>query len=590
MTPSDGDHGRSRSLATEAAVVLGFSATAVAVFLPAWTDPSRVVIGGGGDPNQTIWFLTWIPWAIMHGHNPLLTTALNAPTGVNLMWNSSATVLAVLLWPITGALGVVAAYNTLVTGGTIVSAYCAYRVGRRFIGGRFASVCVGLAYGFSPFLIVQSPGHAKVLWAFMPPLLLLILHDLVVLRRRRPWVLGLALGALFGVQLLSFEEGVALAAIAACTGLVVLSVGHRDQIRTAGSRVMRAAPWAAGSFAAIAGGPLAVQFFGPNRVTGTVPGGDAYVVDLMNLLVPTKAMWLAPAVATGISERFTGNDTENGGYLGVVVIAIIAAVVIAGWRRPLVRWCAFTGAVLLLCSFGPHVHVAGSSSGRISELPLPWLVIEHVPLLGSAYPSRLFIYIDLLAAMAIGLFVDGAMFRMRSGLHRRATAAGLGIALIGVGLSFAPLEPVVTAAVTVPDYFTAPTRGAATLRADSVVLIAPFTQDGSNDEPMVWQAAADMRFRMPEGYFLGLRGKVRADGPPPSTTSRVMGKIEHGASVSSVDAAERRSMTAELARWHVETVIVGPTPNRRGLERLFREVLHAPGTATDGVTTWSLKH
>jgi len=563
-------------------VVLGLSAASVAVFLPAWMPPGRSLVGGDGDPNQSMWFLAWTPWAITHGHNPLLTSVLNAPTGVNLMWNSSALLLAILLWPVTAVFGVVTAYNTLVTLGIAVSAYCAYRVGRRLLDTHGAAICMGLAYGCCPFLIVQSPGHGKVLWAFMPPLLLLVLHDLLVVRRRRPWVLGIALGVLVAAQALVFEEGVALGMIAACAGLAVLAVSHRDRIRTAGGRVLQALPWSAAAFAIVAGGPIAVQFLGPNRVSGTVPGGNVYVADIANLVLPTPANWLAPHIATDISAKFSGNGTENGAYLGVVVIAIIAAVLVARWSRPLVRWSAFTGAILTVLSFGPQIHIAG----HVSRIPLPWRVIEAVPILGSAYPARLFIYIDLLAALVIGIFIDAAIARIREGRRRRSTTAGLVIALAGVAMTFAPREPVATTAVTVPAYFTMAEGGARALPADSVALVAPFTHDGPSDSPMVWQAAAMMRYRMPEGYFVRLDDGTREDGPPPSATSRVMVDIEDGGGVSGVTAADRRAMTEELAMWHVTTVIVGPTDHRDHLEQFFRELLHNRGSTVGGVTTW----
>jgi hypothetical protein len=36
-----------------------------------------------------MWFLRWMPFALEHGYDLLVTHHLNYPDGVNLMWNTS---------------------------------------------------------------------------------------------------------------------------------------------------------------------------------------------------------------------------------------------------------------------------------------------------------------------------------------------------------------------------------------------------------------------------------------------------------------------------------------------------------------------
>src|SRR5450759_2567905 len=55
----------------------------------AWTAPTTRWIGSCCDPEQSIWFVRWIPYVIAHGTDPLFTGQLNAPDGANLMWNTS---------------------------------------------------------------------------------------------------------------------------------------------------------------------------------------------------------------------------------------------------------------------------------------------------------------------------------------------------------------------------------------------------------------------------------------------------------------------------------------------------------------------
>jgi hypothetical protein len=63
---------------------------ALAVTLWLWRDPaSRTVAGNANDADQFAWFFRYDATAIAHLRLPaLVTTAMNAPHGVNVMWNT----------------------------------------------------------------------------------------------------------------------------------------------------------------------------------------------------------------------------------------------------------------------------------------------------------------------------------------------------------------------------------------------------------------------------------------------------------------------------------------------------------------------
>ena len=77
-----------RRQVTLAAVYYLLAALAVTVWL--WRDPAtRSVAGNPNDTDQLAWFLRYDATAVAHGHLPaLVTTAMNAPVGVNTMWNT----------------------------------------------------------------------------------------------------------------------------------------------------------------------------------------------------------------------------------------------------------------------------------------------------------------------------------------------------------------------------------------------------------------------------------------------------------------------------------------------------------------------
>jgi hypothetical protein len=58
------------------------------------------VAGNPTDADLFAWYLRYAADAVTHGHLPaLVTTAMNAPVGVNMMWNTSILLPGVLLTP-----------------------------------------------------------------------------------------------------------------------------------------------------------------------------------------------------------------------------------------------------------------------------------------------------------------------------------------------------------------------------------------------------------------------------------------------------------------------------------------------------------
>jgi hypothetical protein len=66
-----------------------------------WADPAgQMVAGNSGDINLFAWFMRDIATAVSHGRLPaLVTTGLNAPQGINLMWNTSVLLPGLVLAP-----------------------------------------------------------------------------------------------------------------------------------------------------------------------------------------------------------------------------------------------------------------------------------------------------------------------------------------------------------------------------------------------------------------------------------------------------------------------------------------------------------
>src|SRR5207302_752590 len=97
---------------------------AFAVTLWLWRDPaSRMVAGNANDADQFAWYFRYDATAVAHLHLPaLVTSAMNAPQGVNAMWNTFMLLPGVVLAPVTLVAGPQASLTILMTAGFAGSA------------------------------------------------------------------------------------------------------------------------------------------------------------------------------------------------------------------------------------------------------------------------------------------------------------------------------------------------------------------------------------------------------------------------------------------------------------------------------------
>src|SRR5260221_11278342 len=84
-----------------------------------WADPAcRTVAGNPTAPHQFARILRYAATAVRHGHLPaLVTTAMNAPVGVSMMWNTPLLLPGLLLSPVTLLFGPQVSLTLLTTVG-----------------------------------------------------------------------------------------------------------------------------------------------------------------------------------------------------------------------------------------------------------------------------------------------------------------------------------------------------------------------------------------------------------------------------------------------------------------------------------------
>jgi hypothetical protein len=609
---------------------------AALLFSSVWPSPTTLQAGAGGDPQLVLWLLRWFPFALQHGQMPLLTTHLDYPAGVNLMWNTAFIPLAALVAPLTLESGAVLASNVLLVLSLGLSAWCAFLAIRRYTNSWLAAFLGGLLYGFSPFMVAQALGHPQLTAAFTPPLMLIALDELIVRQRRRVIWLGLALGVLGAVQLLIAEEVLATEALIAALGVALLVGMYPGQLRVRAPFILRGLGVAAVAIVVLTGYPLAVQFFGPQQVHGSIWGQRLFVSDLLGFIVPTPMQGVRPPFAEAITQRFSTGIYEWDAYLGLPLIAVLVVVARRAKQNRLIQFATLMLIGVAALSMGPVIHVAGLITPvpvALVALVLPlvagpriarrWLIYPFVaawagltllPVLNQALPDRLTLYAFLFAGLLFALFIDALPARIFPpplagpvGPRERRFSAKRAFETFGEGqgggfslprvrgragvltswaavalviVSLIPRLPYPVAAVMVPTFFAS--AAADRIPEGSVALVAPYSRQW-RAEAMVWQAASGMRFRMPEGDAIVPGPSL---SPPSSALGSLLVRLEGGAAAAAPSEAMRPALMADLRHWDVRTVIVGPMDGREAVAAMFTWLLGRPAETVGGVDVW----
>jgi hypothetical protein len=225
---------------------------------------------------------------------------------------------------------------------------------------------------------------------------------------------------------------------------------------------------------------------------------------------------------------------------------------------------------------GPHLHIAG----EVTSIPMPFRAFEELPLIGNVQPRRFMLVTWLMVAVLVAVFADSVLRAGRRG--RIAGAAALTVAMV-------PLVPTFefpATGDTTPAFFTS--AAVRRLPEGSSVLVAPFARDTSTSEPMLWQAEAGMRFKMPEGYILGPDRTGRFIFlPEASELSTAMQEIQRGAPVTELSPERRRVFLSDLAARDVRAVVVGPMYARDAMVEFMTALLGSRPEPVEGVELWT---
>jgi hypothetical protein len=528
-----------------------FSALALVLWGPWVLDApgSTIVAANDIDPSAYLWFFSWWPYALLHGLNPFYTDLIFVPDGYNLAWVTSMPGPSVLLAPVTLALGPAVTWNLVSLASPALSSWTAFLLCRHVSGSFLPSLLGGYLFGFSPYMFNQLRGAPQLaLVALVPLLVLLVLRHLQgSLSDRR---FAVAVTAVLTGQILISTEVFATATV---FGSITLAAGYVlfAERREALRRTVLLLGVGVAATAVLVSPLLYYVFFGERTLPEQALA--RYPADLLSFVVP------GPLLAAG-PERLGGTVPSwatGAAYAGLPLLALVTAFAWVHRRRRAALLAVGAFLVVAIAALGGTLYVGGASTG----IPLPWTVVDDLPLLRYAIPLRFPAFAFLAAGMVVTLW-----------LTWRPSAARWALAILAV----ACLAPAVgnaawnTSLVDVP--FFADEGHERYLDEDDRVLTVPAW--GRN---MYWQVQADFSFGLAAGY---------AGAFPQSYTRYAAWRKLFGTPVVRVDATSPAELHRFLADKGVTAIVV-----ERGQSRVWRRLfggLGVPPVETEGVLLYRL--
>jgi hypothetical protein len=569
---------RRRRWLVDSGVALLFLAAAAWLGHGLWPDPAtRELALNPSDQVLIEWFLA-VDTRLLAGEHGLVTDRLNAPAGVNLLANAAAPALGLLLAPVTLTLGAPTSFAVLTIGNLAATGTGWYLLFTRTLGaGRPAAAAGGAFCGFAPAMVSHSNSHWHITAQWLVPAiawsLVRLARAAAAGRHRRVLSSGLWLAGLVVAQYFLGAEILYLTAVT----MVPLAIGYAaarpDWARRALPGFVAGLSVAVGTATILLAYPLWLQLAGP----GSVPDGPFsphyFSADL--------ASWFAfsplSLAGTGRSAELASGPAEYNAFLGWPLLLAAAGCAVWLRRHPLVPAVTVAAGAMAVLSLGPELVVDRVHTGIL----LPYAGLVGVPVVDGALPQRYALAVVPLVATLLVLALDRAR-RAPPGLARAAVPAAAGLALL-------PLLPVPLPTADRPPVpqFISGGHWQGCVDPGGVLVPVPLPTP-PEPGPMRWAAAADARFALPQGFFIGpyAAGGRASVGTAPRPTSKLLAGVARSGEVPEIGPAHRTRAARDLAYWQAGCVVLDPDqryeqPLRRTLERLL-----GPGERIAGSWVW----
>jgi hypothetical protein len=534
-----------------------------------WIDPAgRLQHGDAADVDQATWFVRYSANAVDHFHLPaLITTTMNYPHGVNMMWNTSFLLPGVLISPITILFGPQTALTTLMVMGFAGSAAAMFYVLRHWRFSVLAAALGGALYGFSPALINSGIGHYSLVLAMLPPLIVDRVLRLVT-RDGSPVRNGIWLGLFVAGQVFIAEETLVDTVIAVVIFLVVLAISRPRSIRAAIPPALIGLGTGAVVALILCARGLWVQFHGIAAHGAAATVTILYNGHLTNLgtipyvfVTPGDFVVLHTSGTAPIVLHYTQPAPEYLAYLGIPLIIVLLVAIVYFWKNVAIRAAGLTCILLEWLGMGSkpisNVKPLPDVQPYPHTLPgylLPWHFFEHLPVISGMVPDRLCILADAAAAFVLAYALDLARSGAKPFANRQNGAK------IAVGIAVVALLPLLPSPYAVQNAKPLPTGWRETyaalhLKDNSPVMLVPYPW-AATSQVLRWDANTGVPGTIIGGDFItpGAQGRqARAGRTGETKTSEYIDFLLTGQ--NSVKKPSIAQVRADMAAKHPAAVM-----------------------------------
>ena len=564
------------------------------------------------DQVSQLWWIEWANYAVSHGHNLFFTNWQNYPVGLNSEVNLSMLALGSFVSPITHLFGPVVAWDVLVRFAVFASASSMCLVLRRWVSWWPAAFIGGLLYGFSAYETLYGGQVVDLSFVALPPLLFLIVYELMFRQRWRPVRTGVLLGTLLAIQFLISTEVFASSVLLSGIGCLLYLIANWRSVLATWSYIQKAIVATVASGAVLLAYPLYVTFLGPGHINGppNPPSGLAALHgDLLGLVSPGYLQRFTSSKLNSFWLQHLSNSAMI--FVGAPFLIAVVVTVIALRRRGIVLIAGLLSASSLLLSLGSYLYVGGHDT----HIPLPFLVLAHLPLTDGFLSNRFSLYTVLFGSAILAMGIEAVYRRIavastnagRPTLWRVVAGTSLAVIIaLAVGLpvlpsrseqlslSGAPSPAVATALRRIP-------AGSTVLAypyPDSPVIPVPFTYKyESIDDVLLDQALTGMNYRLIGSYAWRPSDSGSYGTPGPSElvphavqalfSSSFYGFATAPQKVALANADMTKDLREFMRRYHVAAVVVLPLGH--SAQAIIKNVTAAigpPSAITAGATVW----
>jgi hypothetical protein len=373
---------------------------------------------GTGD---SYWFL-WDFWAFKNAifthTNPLYTSYIYYPIGVNLAFSTTSFFNAALSIPLQLIWGLPQAYTFVWLMSFALSGYGAFALMRYLGGSTNVAFISGIIFMFCPYHLAHGLGHMNLMaTAWIPLYALFFLKTLRENKRSNPAIAGLFL------SVTAFCDFYYVIYLVALSVLLVAYYFWTERQQDSFAGILRRTGLAIVIFVGLTL-PLLFPMFQELLHGGYAyyPGFSQFSADLVAFAVPPRLHPLLGPVVAPIYQHLTQNVVESTVFIGYVGLALSALAIIKQ-RTPEVRFWALALGIFLVLSLGPLLQVNGvvvrvpSAIPYIGNaaVPLPYYVLMHLPVFSIArVTSRWDVMVMLCVSVLSGYGLQYLIRRLHS--------------------------------------------------------------------------------------------------------------------------------------------------------------------------------